>query len=314
MAETSSGNAMDVPLVSVVIPSYNHAKYVVLAVESALAQSYPALEVIVVDDGSKDDTANALKRYAGRINYVYQENKGLPAARNTGIRLAKGEFIAFLDADDEWFANKIEKQMAVILKHPEVGLVSCGSVAIDPAGSVLWNNEAHNYTDKRVFLEELATGNNVTASGSGALVRRESFLKVGLFDETLTSSEDWDMWLRIAVQADIMFVEKTLSKRRVVPGSMSSAANAGKMLENEMKVLAKLFGQENARFSRFVRRKAFSTRYMCAAWSYQEAGDRRHAFAAIVRSLLSNPIHFLLSGRYVGLLVRIMVGRRLFLR
>src|SRR5262245_58457673 len=114
---------MTQPLVSVIIPSYNYGCYVQQAVDSALSQSYPNQEVIVVDDGSTDDTEVRLAAYGKRIRYIHQKNQGLSEARNTGIREARGEFLAFLDSDDAFHPKKTELQMAYLMAHPEVSLV-----------------------------------------------------------------------------------------------------------------------------------------------------------------------------------------------
>lgn len=111
------------PRVSVIIPTYNHAQFVVQAVESALAQTYADLEVIIVDDGSTDDTQAVLARYGAEINYIYQENQGLSAARNAGISVARGDYFLFLDADDLVLANKLELQVSIVDAQPDFGLV-----------------------------------------------------------------------------------------------------------------------------------------------------------------------------------------------
>src|SRR5262245_11344519 len=111
------------PLVSTIIPSYNRAGFVIAAVESALAQTYEKQEIIVIDDGSTDQTKQRLERYAKKIRYVYQENQVVAAARNTGVRVSRGEWFAFLDADDLWSPDKLERQLECINQKSEVGLV-----------------------------------------------------------------------------------------------------------------------------------------------------------------------------------------------
>ena len=121
-------NDKNIPLVTVVIPTYNYGHFVEQAVESALSQRYPNIEVIVVDDGSQDDTKARLEKYRGRIQYIYQRNQGLSAARNTGILKARGEYIAFLDADDIWIPEKISEQIGMFKSVAQIGLVSCSIV------------------------------------------------------------------------------------------------------------------------------------------------------------------------------------------
>ena len=118
--------------VSVVIPTYNYGHFVAEAVESALKQTYPNLEVIVVDDGSNDDTAERLRQFGNQIIYIYQQNKGLSSARNAGIRRATGEWVAFLDADDVWHAEKIAKQLAAVGGDHDIGLIGSPPAAVLP--------------------------------------------------------------------------------------------------------------------------------------------------------------------------------------
>jgi len=129
----SSENAM----VSVVIPTYNRAPYVTMAIESALAQSYQDYEIIVVDDGSTDGTRDVLEPYRDRIRYMYQDNKGVSAARNTGIQESRGEWIAFLDSDDEWLPNKLEIQIGYVKSYPEICLVAANMTVIKPHGDTV---------------------------------------------------------------------------------------------------------------------------------------------------------------------------------
>ena len=123
------------PKVSVIIPAYNCAHYICHAVDSVLAQTFPDFELVVVDDGSTDNTRELLKQYGSQIKYIYQQNKDMTAARNTGINHSSGEYIAFLDSDDIWLANKLERQIVLLDQAPEVGLVYCWHYYIDPAGN-----------------------------------------------------------------------------------------------------------------------------------------------------------------------------------
>src|SRR3989338_2869812 len=219
------------PLVSVIIPTYNYGHVVCEAVESVLHQTYTNLEVIVVDDGSQDDTRQRVEKYRDRIRYVYQPNKGLSAARNTGIKEAKGDYIAILDSDDIWLPTKIEEQMKVFAQYPEVGLISCSGIEVDENGKVLDKVPRKGFSSKKELMENLIS-RNVISGGSNAIFKKECISKVGLFDEDLNSAEDWDMWLRIANHYDVNVIDHPLVKMRVSQNSMSSAGNAGKMLAN----------------------------------------------------------------------------------
>ena len=209
------------PKVSVIIPSYNSEKTVPLTVESALAQTYKDIEVIVVDDGSTDGTRQALAPYMDRIRYIPQENKKHSGARNTGVKAAQGEYLAFLDSDDLWLPEKIERQVAVLDQHPDVVLVACVARYIDQEGNPARSSgrpverysgvveEPSNWT-RRLFL-----GDAVPGGGSSAMVRREALLQAGMFDEGLDYAEDWDTWMRVSFLGKFVLIPDALLLFRV---------------------------------------------------------------------------------------------------
>lgn len=178
---------MPQPLVSVVIPTFNRARYVCEAVESVLAQTHPAIQLIVVDDGSTDDTARALLEFAGRIAYLKQENRGIGAARNAGIAVARGDFFAFLDDDDLWMPDKLERQLAVFQNTPDTDAVyGCAEQFLSPE-----LDEA-----ARARLRHLADRVLQTPTASLLLIRRQTFERVGLFDEALRVAVEMDWYAR----------------------------------------------------------------------------------------------------------------------
>ena len=184
------------PKVSVIIPTYNGAKYIKQAVDSVLAQTYDDYEIIVVDDGSTDDTAELLRPYGDRITYLYQENRKLPAARNTGIRAARGQYLAFLDSDDFFLPHKLAAQARCLDERPEVGLVASGHQYIDEAGRLL--QESRPWLGRpAITLESILFGG--LAPVHAVLLRREWFDRVGGFDEQFTYCEDSDLWFRLAL-------------------------------------------------------------------------------------------------------------------
>lgn len=208
------------PQVSIIIPTYNHARFVAQAVESALAQTYADLEVIVVDDGSTDHTQAMLSGYGARINCIYQENQGLSAARNRGISAARGEYLLFLDADDLLPPNKLELQVPVLDAQRDCGLVYSGFQHIDESGTQV----LHEVRPRKqgYLLKDLLHRSFFFPPGA-AVVRRECLERVGLFDASFPAAADTDMWIRIA-RADYAFgyVDQPLFQYRVVRGSMSS--------------------------------------------------------------------------------------------
>lgn len=301
---------MDHYKVSVIIPTYNHARYVALAVESALAQTYRNIEVLVVDDGSTDNTRKLLAPYAGRIIYLYQENQGLSAARNAGIRASCGEYIALLDADDIWLQEKLELQMKIFADYPDTGLVSCGNVPIDSAGKQLAPGTARG--KDRLRFRDLLWGNCVSG-GSNAVVKRACFDEVGLFDESLRSAEDWDMWLRIALRYPVRYSSQILIKVRFSADSMSAAKNSRVMLENELRVLEKLFANSLLINKSYYRGMAYAHRYVDAARAHYGIGNRTESYAYIRSAFRANPVCIISRWSFCGLAARIILSR-LFMR
>jgi glycosyltransferase involved in cell wall biosynthesis len=220
-------NARGLPKVSVIIPAYNYARFLPGAIQSVLDQTFRDFELIVVDDGSTDDTADVVSPYARRhgVIYIRQENRGLSAARNTGIRHAGGELVAFLDPDDLWLPEKLQRQVALMDANADVGLSYCMVDFIDGEGQRLpelsWPHpEGATYKDL-LYL------NWVTGSGSSVMVRRSVFDGAGLFDESLRGLEDMDMWLRILRHHKSGHVDEVLARIRRHVKSMQ----AGKMID-----------------------------------------------------------------------------------
>ena len=293
-------------LVSVVIPSFNYGRFVGDAVESALGQTYPDLEVIVVDDGSTDDTQRVLKRFGSRIRYVYQNNRGLSAARNTGVRLANGEWIALLDADDVWHPRKTEVQLAAGQSIAGVGLI--GSLPADVLPPALDSAPSIRELSVRDFLLSIRTG------PSGTLIRRTCFDAVGLFDENLRSIEDRDMWLRIAARFAAVQVASPCWWYRPHQGQMSR--RAAPMLENYERVLTKFFSERPEHAS--LRRLGLSYMYVDASWMFLEEGNVRRARALMAKSLLAWPWSYgdrqLRRFPRTPIIARLLMGGRMYER
>ena len=184
------------PLVSVIIPTHNRAKYITKALDSVLFQSYQDFEIIIVDDGSTDNTKSVLESYLKdpRIVYIYQQNQKVSKARNNGAKRAKGEYIALLDSDDYWLdSRKLEKQVRFFEENPEYLLTSGGIVRIAESGqeiSKVLNPEADGAIRESVLFSCLFTP-------SGAMFRKSIFEKIGGFNETSDLSEDWEFFLEI---------------------------------------------------------------------------------------------------------------------
>ena len=269
------------PLVSVVIPAYNAEAYLAEAIDSVLAQTYPNIEIIVVDDGSRDGTASVAGRYSGRIVYLYQDNSGQAGARNTGIRVSRGAFIGLLDADDAWEPEKISEQMKVFRDRPEIGAVNCGFFPMDAAGGVRDAVPAKSFPDWRSFLEELSVHNVLTASA--VLAKRECFETAGLFDEQIKGAEDWDQWIRIARKYPFGFIEKPLLRYRFHAGQTHK--RVGAMMVAQGHVIRKNLVGELAGF----RRRARAFLCLDAAREYALAGMRLRSAAFAAAAILRFP-------------------------
>jgi glycosyltransferase involved in cell wall biosynthesis len=218
--------------ISAVIPGYNYARFLAEAIESALAQTQPVHEIIVVDDGSTDDTPAVARQYEGKVRYVRTENRGVSNARNTGAALATGEAVAFLDADDRWLPRKIELQTAAFAAHPDAGLIH--------AGSRVFDDEAQQHLCEFSVQPELdvhALIRCCSISASSVVVRRSVLEKVGSFDPQLVGTEDWDMWLRIALEHRIVGMPEVLVEYRSHGRSLSG--HATRQFQNSMAVLDK---------------------------------------------------------------------------
>jgi len=298
----------DLPHVSVVIPTYNYGHYLADAVRSALDQTWTAREILVVDDGSTDDTQRVLQEFAGAVRVITKKNSGLSAARNTGIAAATGAFIAILDADDVWMPHKLERQMAVFRDAPDTGIVSCAALQVDAHRRPVQVLPCPSTADPGALRRELAL-RNVVSGGSAALVRRECFDLVGGFDESLRSSEDWDMWLRIARHFPIRFVEEPLVSIRVTGDNMSGLRHAERMLANELRVIDKQVAEDPG-FARGAGGPdaARSYRLFCAAWAHWQGRDRSTALRHLGQAFRLHPAGFL-RRRQAGLFVSVLVGR-----
>lgn len=198
------------PAVSVIIPTYNRAAMVREAIESVLAQSYADRELIVVDDGSTDDTEAAVAAFLPQLTYVHQEHQGVSAARNQGAAIARGEYLAFLDSDDLWLKDKLLRQMQFMESHPEA--LICYSDEIWIRRGVRVNPmKKHRKYSGMIFPYCLPL---CIISPSSALFTRGLFEEAGMFDETLAVCEDYDLWLRIAARHPIYLVDEPLIVKR----------------------------------------------------------------------------------------------------
>ncbi len=271
--------------VSVIVPNYNHAAYLPDALDSILAQRYPDFEIIVVDDGSTDHSREVIDGYGERVRPIFQENQGLSAARNSGIRVARGEYIALLDADDLYEPDFMRVMAGALAADPAAAAVFCGYRFVDEQNRALPQVEARPVPAELVF-PALADGNFLVPESM--LVRRGCYEKLGLFDPALTACEDWDMWLRIARSARVISTAAVLTRHRVLPGSMST--DPTRMLTNRLAVLEKHFGQAaSGAPADPARGRAYGRAYLGAAVEFLQTGDRPQAGRCLLEMAAACP-------------------------
>jgi len=209
--------------VSVIIPAFNRGKYIRQTVDSVLNQTYPNFELIVVDDGSTDDTRQILEEYGERIRigeHPQRANRGQSASINLGLEYANGEYVAILDSDDYWEPDKLEAQVAYLEKHPDIGLVYGNGTAVNENGDFLYDIFAPGHQERNIPDNVLLDCYFLVPNNS--LVRGEVFEKTGGFDESLRSAQDHDMGIRIAEVARLGYIDKPVYHYRRHSESISS--------------------------------------------------------------------------------------------
>jgi glycosyltransferase involved in cell wall biosynthesis len=292
------------PAVSIVVPVYNAAWCVGRAIDSVLAQGFRDFELIVVDDGSTDNTAAVLASYGPALRIVGKPNGGLSSARNAGMAAARGRYIAFLDADDWWLPGKLERQVALMELRPELAFCSTTARIEGPDGAAL--GEWRCSCAAQPALEAIFLANAfVAGSGSAVLARHEALKQAGDFDESLRSLEDIDMWMRLAATGGYACVDEPLAVILKRPDSMSR--NLDVMRHAAIAVMHK-----NRHLLPPARRGAFWRHAYAgmlsdyAKWAWR-ARRRRQALRDVITGLCLAPLS---RGRLMaGLLVAMLCDR-----
>jgi len=197
------------PTISVIIPTYNRIETLSRAIESVLAQTHPADELIIVDDGSTDGTAAWVREHYPQIKLIEQKNSGVSAARNRGIESSRGDWIALLDSDDEWLPHKLEKQLALWASEPRLKIVHSDEIWIR-SGVRVNQMKKHRKKGGWIFQDCLPL---CAISPSAVMIHRSLFDEVGVFDETLPTCEDYDLWLRITSRFPVLYCDEPLIRK-----------------------------------------------------------------------------------------------------
>jgi glycosyltransferase involved in cell wall biosynthesis len=254
------------PEVSIVIPTYNSAAYLLEAVNSVLAQTFQDLEVIVIDDGSTDNTEAAMSQFGPPVRYLRQSNGGVAVARNRGIEESRGRYVAFLDADDTWLPNKLERQFEAFKKSDNKVCYTAFTVVDSDLTPI---RIAHSQRRGKT-LEDLLLRGNIVGSICTVLCERALLQGVGGFDSSLSQCADWDMWVRLAARTDFLYVDEPLVTYRQHASNMSR--NAPLLEHDSLRVLEKGFAMpELPAQLRAQRRTAFARNYMVLAGTYSHA-------------------------------------------
>ena len=269
-------------LVSVIMPAYNAEKHIKAAVDSAINQTYQNIEVIVINDGSTDNTLNILRQYGNKIKIINQANKGRAAANNVGIYNAKGEWIAFLDADDIWIGNKTEKQLA-----------SCNNYNISHTDCIFFGEKVKKEIKRSEItklysgevLDKLLVSNFITKSS--VLIRKNLISEYGCFDESFECVIDWPLWLKVCANQKLGYLDEPLVKYRVHSESVSMASK--KTLPVHIRILDDAFspGGIGAAYPE-LRKSAYLSSYKTNSHYAAETGDWIFALSCCFKGLRYN--------------------------
>lgn len=281
------------PLVSVIIPTYNRAAYIVQTIDSVLTQDYPSLEVIVVDDGSTDHTLALLEaKYGedGRVRVLRQPNNGVIVARNRAIEAARGEYIHFLDSDDYLLPGKIAKSVIAMQSNPQAAVVYSHGTPVQPDGVTRIPMEQPPLPEGDVFCEWITgtMANGVYGVPSAIMVKRAAFEAVGVFRD-LHPCEDWDMWIRLAAHYHFVALHESLVIYRRLPDAAHT--HKVRMAQGRLRVVQRLTEQPRLRecLSESDYQRLLANRWQVVAQRHWEAGQRVEARAAFAQAITAYP-------------------------
>ncbi len=297
------------PKIEIIIPAYNAAHYLPFALDSVIAQTFEDWRILLVDDGSTDDTAAVIAPYQEKLGdkllYIRQANAGLPAARNAAIRQTSAEFLALLDADDMWLPNRLQDSLDSFADKPEVGL-SYGYIArIGPDNEVI-DQFTDGQRNGEGWIAPYIYGLALYLPCPTITFRKCCIDEVGGFDETMRATEDRDLWLRIALRYQVAAIPKLMAHYRISPQSMS--ADPTRMLKAQIQFVEKHYGAKGCGW--LARQRAMSWVYK----QYAEALARQRNFGEALGSALRSVAYYPFDSRQLrtaaSLLLRAVGVRR----
>jgi glycosyltransferase involved in cell wall biosynthesis len=274
---------MSTPEVSVIIPTCNRPKLLSAAIHSVIGQSFRDFEIVVVDDASDFFTADLVKSFQdNRVRWIrHEQRRGGAAARNTGIRNSAGEFVAFLDDDDEWHPEKLSRQVAVLKESSSaVGVIYTGCEAVDRVSGEV---RAKKIPVHKGDLSDILLQGNCIGSTSSVLMRRQCFEVVGMFDESLPSFQDYDLWIRLSRVFQFEYIADCLLKYHLHSTKIWTNPEA---IRRGTDMLLEKYGASPSL------RKRCGGYYLSAAAQFCEVGDNKNARAALRRAILLDPYGF----------------------
>lgn len=284
------------PRVSVIVPTYNREQFIAAAIESVLAQTFTDFEVIVVDDGSADNTREVVGSFNNPcVRYIYQDNQGVAAARNTGIKASDSEYIAFLDSDDILLKEALDRGIKVLDKYPEVAFSYGQFYHIDERGRVLGLPEAkskRSYVREGVQeIKELLIHGNYIRSNT-VIARRSCLHKVGLFDPAFCpGSEDFDLWVRLAKKYAVAYISEPLAGVRIHPNQFGHIRAPDEVEKKNSLILTSIFNDtELAPFFSHLKPYAYFCLYCRMARIAHGRGDIKTTRDYLFRALTTNPM------------------------
>jgi len=280
--------------VSVIIPAYNAKATVDNTLASLALQTFQDFEVVIVDDGSQDGTADYVRERYPQVRVLTQENAGPAAARNYGVMQSQGEWLAFLDADDAWLPWRLQTQLDLVKKHPEVQMF-CGLTTdlVTPIAAPLVTQQASDDFVQFLSVRDFAFSNPVATTA--VLLSRRVFQECGGFDAQFRGPEDYDLWMRVATQSKIGKVMYPVSRYRDEIGSLSRHYET--FLPEVLRVLDKAYASGGSLYRIGSKRQARAVQFLGAAWTAMESDAKWSGLILIVKSYLSYPLPFEIPGK-----------------
>lgn len=272
------------PLVSVVIPAYNHGAYLDAAIRSVLDQDYPRIELIVIDDGSTDDTKSVLEKYAEQFHFESQANAGQVATLNRGWQMSRGEILAYLSADDLLMPTAVTRAVACLGKNSDAVLVYCDFNLVDPHSQVVRRVTTADF-DYATMVSEL-----LCYPGPGAFLRRSAFERAGTWDRQFRQMPDFEYWLRLGLHGRFVRIPEVLAAFRVHPGSLTFSSQN---LDEAVRIIEQYFARPDLPAEiRALESRAAGNACLLGAQLHFRAGSYRRGVASLRRAFQLNRANF----------------------